>query len=79
MREIAEFVQAFARALVERPEAVRVREHQGAGETTFELVCDPTDRGRLIGRQGATVEALRVLLAAVAERRGARCRLEIAE
>jgi len=54
MREIAEFVQAFARALVERPEAVRVREHQVAGETTFELVCDPTDRGRLIGRQGAT-------------------------
>jgi predicted RNA-binding protein YlqC (UPF0109 family) len=79
MREITEFVQAFARALVERPEAVRVREHEGAGETTFELVCAPTDRGRLIGRQGATVEALRVLLTAVAERRGAHYRLEIAE
>lgn len=79
MREITDFVQAFARALVERPEAVRVHEHRTDDETTFEVVCAPTDRGRLIGRQGATVEALRVLLAAVAERRGTRCRLEIAE
>jgi predicted RNA-binding protein YlqC (UPF0109 family) len=79
MREIAEFVRTSARALVERPQAVRLREHELAGETIFELSCADADRGRLIGRQGATAQALRVLLAAVARRRGVRCRLEITE
>ncbi len=79
MREIAEFVRAFSRALVERPSSVQVRERRVGEETILEIVCASEDRGRLIGRQGATVQALRVLLAAVAERRGVRCRLEIAE
>jgi predicted RNA-binding protein YlqC (UPF0109 family) len=79
MREIAEFVRTFSRALVERPATVQVREGRAGDETVLEIVCAPEDRGRLIGRQGATVQALRVLTAAVAERRGVRCRLEIAE
>jgi predicted RNA-binding protein YlqC (UPF0109 family) len=77
---MAELVQTLAEALVDYPETVRVSERPGPdGVTVVEVAVDPEDRGRLIGRHGVTVTALRTLLAAAATRNGMRCRLEIAE
>jgi predicted RNA-binding protein YlqC (UPF0109 family) len=70
---------AFARALVDDPDAVRVNRFSDGDTEVIELDVAPEDRGRLIGRRGQTVSALRTLLDAVAERQGKRCDLEIVE
>lgn len=79
MSDSADLIRAFAEALVARPESVRVREQQRGEETVVELSVDAEDRGRVIGRRGATAGALRTILSAAAARRGVRCHLEILE
>lgn len=72
-------VTLFARGLVRDARRVSVHERSGAGVVTLELEVAPADRGRVIGRGGRTVEALRTVLQAVAARRGESCALEIRE
>lgn len=72
-----DFVETAARALVDRPELVRVRERRTGDVVRLELSVAPEDRGRVIGRRGATVEALRMLVKAAAEHRGVRAELEV--
>jgi hypothetical protein len=67
----------LARGLVREPERVRVHEHAEDGLSVLELEVAPLDRGRVIGREGRTAHALRVLLEALARRRGQRLELEI--
>jgi predicted RNA-binding protein YlqC (UPF0109 family) len=49
------------------------------GVTIFELRVHPTDVGKVIGRQGATIQALRALLQVAAAKQGRRCTLELIE
>ena len=72
-----DLVLLLARGLVREPGSVRVHEHAEHGRTVLELEVAPGDRGRVIGREGKSAEALRTLVAAVAHRRGASCSLEI--
>ncbi len=79
MQELVDLVRTLAAALVDQPEAVRVSDRQGDGEHVLVVSVAPGDLGKVIGRGGSTVQALRVLLGAVAQQRAVRCRLEIAE
>jgi uncharacterized protein len=79
MSELADLARVFAEALVGRPQSVRVHERRDDSTTVLELVVSPEDRGRVIGRGGTTIAALRTVVSAVAERRGETCRLEVAE
>ncbi len=72
-----DLVAAFARGLVREPGRVRVREHGERGRIVLELSVAPGDRGRVIGREGRTADALRTLLDALARRSGSSCTLEI--
>jgi uncharacterized protein len=69
----------IARALVDRPEQVELRASEVDGGKLFELKVAPEDVGKVIGRDGRTVNAIRTLLAAAAQRLGARARLEIVD
>lgn len=70
-------VEVVARALVDEPDAVRVRESERRGMTMLELTTAPADMGKIIGRQGRTAAALRTLVAATAEKHGIRAHLDI--
>ena len=70
-------VEVVARALVDRPDEVRVTEHERRGLTVLELSTAPGDLGKIIGRQGRTAAALRLLVAVTAERHGRRAQLDI--
>jgi uncharacterized protein len=59
-----ELVDEIARALVDHPEGVNVAAVQGADMTVLELRVHPEDLGKVIGRQGRTVKAMRILLTA---------------
>jgi uncharacterized protein len=60
-------VEVIARAMVDVPDAVRVTETDHRGVAVIELFVDPGDLGRVIGRQGRTVSALRTLVDVTAE------------
>ena len=72
-----QLVSHLARGLVREPGRVRVLEQVERGRAVIELSVAPADRGRVIGREGRTVNALRTLLDALARRRGGSCVLEV--
>ena len=70
-------VESVAKALADQPDAVQVRESERRGMTVYELNVAPGDLGRVIGRQGRTAAALRMLLSNAAEADGKRVTLDI--
>lgn len=67
------------KGLVDRPEAVTVTPADQGGLIHYELRVDPGDVGKLVGRQGATIKALRALLQVGAAKQGLRCSVDIVE
>lgn len=72
-------VAYIASSLVDDAASVRVREVPGPRETRLELRVARQEIGKLIGRQGRTVHALRTLLAVAGRKTGKRFRLEVVE
>ena len=70
-------VEVIAKALVDKPDSVRVNESERRGMTVLELTTAPGDMGKIIGRQGRTAAALRTLVALTAEKHGMRAQLDI--
>lgn len=70
MTRAAAVVQAIARALADKPDAVHVAEREGRGQRFVELTMAPGDMGRVIGRQGRTAQAVRTLANLAAEMDG---------
>jgi uncharacterized protein len=74
---VEELVTFLARALVDRPDQVELRAQPVDGGTVLELKVAPEDVGKVIGRDGRTINAMRAVLAVAALRRGAKVRLEV--
>ena len=77
MADLKGLVETIARALADNPDAVRVNENERRGTTIVELQVAPGDLGRVIGRQGRTAAAVRMLLATAAEGDGRKASLDI--
>jgi len=73
------FLEYVVKGLVQKPEAVNVTPVERAGMTVYELRLDPSDVGKIIGRQGMTINAIRSLLLAGSAKKGIRCSIEIVE
>lgn len=74
-----ELVEEIAKALVDQPEEVSVREVQGEQVTVLELRVAPGDLGKVIGKQGRTARSIRTLLGAAGMKLNRRFTLEILE
>ena len=74
-----ELVAEIAKALVDSPEEVVVREVAGEQVTVLELRVAPTDLGKVIGKQGRTARSIRTLLGAAGMKLNRRFTLEILE
>lgn len=74
-----ELVEAIAKALVDNPDQVQVRSVEGEQVTVLELRVDPTDLGKVIGRQGRTAKSIRTILGAAGMKMKKRLTLEILE
>jgi len=74
-----ELVEQIAKALVDKPDAVRVAEVAGEQTIVLELRVDQTDLGKVIGKQGRTARAIRTLLGAAGMKLRKRFVLEILE
>jgi hypothetical protein len=75
--DVRSWVEAMAKDLVDRPEAVEVRQVEEDGVEVFELAVEPEEMGRVIGRQGRTAQALRTLMGVAGARHGRNYDLEI--
>jgi predicted RNA-binding protein YlqC (UPF0109 family) len=58
---------------------MEITPHDRKGETVYEVRVHPADVGRLVGRRGNTINAIRTLLTAGAARKGLRCSLELVD
>ena len=74
-----EFVEYIVKNLVDNPDQVRINEVGGTQSFIVELSVEKSDIGKIIGKRGKTINALRALLIAVAARNGLRVSLEILE
>jgi predicted RNA-binding protein YlqC (UPF0109 family) len=72
-------LEYVAKGLVDKPDEVRVVKTERDGAVLFELHVAPDDVGKVIGRQGRVVRALRTLVRAAGGRANQRALLEIVE
>lgn len=74
-----EAVEKIIKALVDNADAVEVREEAGERSTVISVRCETGDIGRIIGREGRTIKAIRSLLYGVSQKHGKRFVLEVLE
>ena len=72
-----ELVEVLAKALVDNPQAVEVRELEGEKSVVLERKVAPEDMGKVIGKQGRIARAIRTVVKAAAARDGKRVVVEI--
>lgn len=73
-----ELVEHLVRALVSKPEEVVVEESEEGGTLTWTVRVAPDEVGKVIGRQGRMIQAIRTLVKAASTKSGRRTAVEIA-
>jgi predicted RNA-binding protein YlqC (UPF0109 family) len=74
-----EAVTRIMRALVGEPDAVEVTEIEDGRTVRLEVRVAESDMGRIIGREGRTVKAIRSILFAAGQKHGKRFHLDLVE
>jgi hypothetical protein len=74
-----ELIELLTRSLVDAPDAVDVREIEDQDLLIIEVRVAPDDVGKIIGRQGRTIKALRTLAHAAAIKSQQRVQVEVVE
>lgn len=76
---MTEYVQTILRPLVDHPDQIRMTTLEGDKSTVIELRCHTQDLGKVIGKNGKTIQAVRALISTLAAREGRRAVLEVVE
>ena len=74
MKELLTYI---VQNLVDNPDQVTVTERKADGETVYSVRVADGDMGKVIGRQGRIVKEIRILMKAVAQRKGKKVSVEI--
>jgi predicted RNA-binding protein YlqC (UPF0109 family) len=72
-------LESIARSLVDAPNEVQITEIDGEKTIIFELRCNAKDIGKIIGKSGKTVGAMRTLLNSIAAKQGRKAMLEVVD
>jgi len=72
-----QLLEQIAKALVDYPESVEVREVEGERSIILELRVAPDDTGKVIGKQGRIAKAIRTVIGAAAVKEDKRVMVEI--
>ena len=75
--DLNEFVRYVARALVDNPDGVQVNTEERDRMTVIRVSCDKGDIGKIIGRSGKTIAAIRALVTGAAGRSHRRVNVEV--
>ena len=74
MKELLTYI---VQSLVDDPAQVSVTERKADGEIIFEVRVADGDMGKVIGRNGRIIKQIRILMRAVAQRKGKKVSVEI--
>lgn len=74
-----EFVEYVVKAIVDKPDKVKVERKVDEMGVLIELIVDPEDMGKVIGKEGRTAKAVRTLLRVLGAQSNARINLKIIE
>ena len=77
MSTVRDLIETAARALADSPHRVTVTEAEHRGTTLIEVTVASADAGKLIGRQGRTIAAMRTLAGIAGEKAGKKVTLEV--
>jgi predicted RNA-binding protein YlqC (UPF0109 family) len=72
-------VEHIARALVDDPDGVHVDVREGRGQITLLVHASPGDMGRLIGKRGRVIQALRQVVRAAGAAEGIKANVDVVE
>lgn len=72
-------LESIAKSLVDSPGEVQITEIDGEKTVIFELRCNAKDIGKIIGKSGKTVGAMRTLLNSIAAKQGRKAMLEVVD
>ncbi|MFM9327151.1 KH domain-containing protein [Paenibacillus mesotrionivorans] len=72
-----DLITVIAKALVDHPEDVSVNAVERSQEIVYELTVNPTDIGKVIGKQGRIAKALRTVVTSAAVKENKRVSVEI--
>jgi len=75
--DVKAFVEFVARSLVDSPESVRVNLVDRGRDTSVQIACEKRDIGKIIGKSGKTIAAIRALANSAAGRSGKRVNVEV--
>jgi len=76
---VKELVELIVKSLVDNPDKVQVSQLDGEQSSIIELKVAPEDVGKVIGKQGGNVQAIRVILGAAGMKLKKRFILELIE
>lgn len=76
MKDLVEYV---VKSLVEAPDEVSIDEFEESDETVLELTVAGSDMGRVIGKSGRVINAIRTLAQVSAAKQGKRVSVELVE
>ena len=74
MQDLTLFI---VKRLADKPDAVSIEEEQDGDVTVLNLIVDETDKGKVIGKQGKVIKAIRSLVGVAAVKAGVRVAVEI--
>lgn len=77
MTAVRDAIETVAKALADSPQRVSVTETEHHGTTLIEVSVAQPDVGKLIGRQGRTIQAMRTIATITGERLGKKVTLEV--
>lgn len=73
------FLEFVVQRLVNNPDSVQIEVSEQSGATVYGVRVSGSDMGKVIGRKGATVNALRSVVQAGGAKSGRRCSVELLE
>lgn len=65
--------------IVDKPEAVEINEEETDGITQFTVSADPSDIGKIIGKEGKIIRSIRNIMKIPAVKQGRRINISLAE
>jgi predicted RNA-binding protein YlqC (UPF0109 family) len=72
-----EMLEMLVKSLVDNVDNVEITEKENENDVTLEIRVDPSDMGKIIGKQGRIAKAIRVLMRAFATKEGKKVNVEI--
>ena len=73
------YVEYVIKGLIENPDSMEIEAEDKDGLTVFKVKLHPDDMGKVIGKQGNTINAIRGLMQAGSAKADSRCVLEVSE